>query len=105
MTALTRLTLTDFRNYESLVLKLDGRPVCLYGANGAGKTTLLSAILSKAGHLHEGQPAYMSPIRGEIVVGATTAPVGKRSLDTNAASVTNMNGASGRQAASSDCSG
>jgi DNA replication and repair protein RecF len=44
MTALTRLTLTDFRNYESLVLKLDGRPVCLYGANGAGKTNLLEAV-------------------------------------------------------------
>jgi DNA replication and repair protein RecF len=44
MTALTRLTLTDFRNYESLTLKLDGRPVCLYGSNGAGKTNLLEAI-------------------------------------------------------------
>lgn len=44
MTALTRLTLTDFRNYESLTLKLDARPVCLYGSNGAGKTNLLEAI-------------------------------------------------------------
>lgn len=44
MTALTRLTLTDFRNYEQLTLKLDARPVCLYGANGAGKTNLLEAI-------------------------------------------------------------
>lgn len=44
MTAITRLTLTDFRNYESLSLKLDARPVCLYGPNGAGKTNLLEAV-------------------------------------------------------------
>lgn len=44
MTALTRLTLTDFRNYASLTLPLDGRHVCLYGANGAGKTNLLEAV-------------------------------------------------------------
>lgn len=44
MTALTRLRLTDFRNYEALDLKLDGRHVCLYGPNGAGKTNLLEAI-------------------------------------------------------------
>ncbi|HRJ00451.1 MAG TPA: AAA family ATPase, partial [Hyphomonas sp.] len=44
MTALTRLSLTDFRNYESVTLKLDGRAVCLYGANGAGKTNLLEAV-------------------------------------------------------------
>jgi DNA replication and repair protein RecF len=44
MTALTRLVLTDFRNYQSLALKLDTRPVCLYGPNGAGKTNLLEAV-------------------------------------------------------------
>jgi DNA replication and repair protein RecF len=44
MTALTRLALTDFRNYASLTLDLTGAPVCLYGANGAGKTNLLEAI-------------------------------------------------------------
>ena len=44
MTALTRLRLKDFRNYESLSLDLDGRHVCLFGANGAGKTNLLEAI-------------------------------------------------------------
>lgn len=44
MTALTRLTLTDFRNYASLSLPLDGRHVCLYGSNGAGKTNLLEAV-------------------------------------------------------------
>ncbi len=44
MTALTRLCLTDFRNYAALDLSLSGRPVCLYGANGAGKTNLLEAV-------------------------------------------------------------
>lgn len=44
MTALTRLSLTDFRNYTTLTLPLEGRHVCLYGANGSGKTNLLEAI-------------------------------------------------------------
>lgn len=43
-TALTRLTLTDFRSYEHAELPLDGRPVVLVGPNGAGKTNLLEAI-------------------------------------------------------------
>ena len=45
MTALTRLSLTDFRNYAALTLPLDGRHVCLYGANGAGKTTTIRVLL------------------------------------------------------------
>lgn len=44
MTALTRLRLTNYRNYETLDLTMDGRHVCLYGANGAGKTNLLEAV-------------------------------------------------------------
>jgi len=44
MTALTRLRLTDFRSHAALDLKLDTRPVCLYGANGAGKTNILEAV-------------------------------------------------------------
>lgn len=44
MTALTRLRLTDFRSHATLDLKLDSRPVCLWGANGAGKTNVLEAI-------------------------------------------------------------
>ncbi len=44
MTALTRLFLSNYRNYEKLDLQLDGRHVCLYGANGAGKTNLLEAV-------------------------------------------------------------
>ena len=42
--ALRRLVLTQFRNYSSLRLELDGRPVVLTGANGAGKTNLLEAV-------------------------------------------------------------
>ncbi|MFO1121924.1 MAG: DNA replication/repair protein RecF [Hyphomicrobiales bacterium] len=42
--ALTRLTLTDFRNYAGLRLEVGGRMVVLTGPNGAGKTNLLEAI-------------------------------------------------------------
>lgn len=41
---LTRLTLSDFRSYESLDLALDGRSIALSGPNGAGKTNVLEAI-------------------------------------------------------------
>lgn len=39
-----RLRLGDFRNYTSLSLDLDHRPVVLTGPNGAGKTNLLEAV-------------------------------------------------------------
>ncbi|NNF79351.1 MAG: AAA family ATPase, partial [Rhizobiales bacterium] len=42
--ALSRLTLSEFRNYSSLKLDLAPQPVVLTGANGAGKTNLLEAI-------------------------------------------------------------
>jgi DNA replication and repair protein RecF len=40
----TRLALTDFRNYRSARLDLTAGPVVLTGANGAGKTNLLEAV-------------------------------------------------------------
>ncbi|HEY9219498.1 MAG TPA: AAA family ATPase, partial [Phenylobacterium sp.] len=40
-TALTSLTLTDFRSYERAQVELGGRPAWLVGPNGAGKTNLL----------------------------------------------------------------
>jgi DNA replication and repair protein RecF len=40
----TRLVLTDFRNYDKARLILDTVPVVLTGANGAGKTNLLEAL-------------------------------------------------------------
>ena len=42
--SVTRLTLTDFRNYARHTLEADARPVVLTGANGAGKTNLLEAV-------------------------------------------------------------
>lgn len=39
-----RVRATDFRNYETLALDLDERPVVLTGPNGAGKTNLLEAL-------------------------------------------------------------
>ena len=39
-----RLTLTNFRNYESATLELGPEPVVLAGANGSGKTNLLEAV-------------------------------------------------------------
>lgn len=42
--SLSRLTLTNFRNYSHLSLELSPQPVVLTGANGAGKTNLLEAV-------------------------------------------------------------
>jgi len=63
-TALSRLTLTDFRSYARAELALDGRPVFLVGPNGAGKTNLLEAI------------SLFTPGRG--LRGASLAEVGRR---------------------------
>ncbi|WP_105428819.1 DNA replication/repair protein RecF [Neorhizobium sp. T6_25] len=51
-TFLSRLKLTDFRNYAEAALPLDGRHVVLTGENGAGKTNLLEAV------------SFLSPGRG-----------------------------------------
>jgi len=48
----TRLVLTDFRNYRSARIELDAGPVVLTGPNGAGKTNLLEAM------------SFLSPGRG-----------------------------------------
>src|SRR5579864_2558312 len=40
----TRLAVTDFRNYRSARLELAAGPVVLTGPNGAGKTNLLEAV-------------------------------------------------------------
>jgi DNA replication and repair protein RecF len=48
----TRVVLTDFRNYCSARLELDAGPVVLTGPNGAGKTNLLEAL------------SFLSPGRG-----------------------------------------
>ncbi len=43
-TALTHLTLTDFRSYDRAEIALSGAPVFLVGPNGSGKTNFLEAI-------------------------------------------------------------
>ncbi len=42
--ALTRLNLTNFRNFSQLRVETDGRPLVFVGSNGAGKTNILEAI-------------------------------------------------------------
>jgi DNA replication and repair protein RecF len=42
--ALTRLSLTDFRNHAALSLQPSAQFIALYGVNGAGKTNILEAI-------------------------------------------------------------
>src|SRR5512137_1711082 len=39
-----RLTLTNFRNYQTATVELGPEPVVLAGANGSGKTNLLEAV-------------------------------------------------------------
>ena len=39
-----RLTLTNFRSYQTLRVEVDARPVVLTGPNGAGKTNVLEAL-------------------------------------------------------------
>jgi DNA replication and repair protein RecF len=63
-TALSRLTLTDFRSYARADLVLDGRPVYLVGPNGAGKTNLLEAV------------SFFTPGRG--LRGSSLAEIGRR---------------------------
>jgi DNA replication and repair protein RecF len=62
--AVTRLRLTDFRNYRELGLVLGGEPVVLTGANGAGKTNLLEAL------------SFLAPGRG--LRGARLAEIDRR---------------------------
>lgn len=42
--AIISLTLENFRNYRSLSIALEPRPVVLRGVNGAGKTNILEAV-------------------------------------------------------------
>jgi DNA replication and repair protein RecF len=42
--ALSRLTLTDFRNHAALGLQPQAQFIALHGANGAGKTNILEAV-------------------------------------------------------------
>ena len=44
MTAILRLSLTDFRNHRDAVIGADEGFVLLSGPNGAGKTNVLEAV-------------------------------------------------------------
>src|SRR6201996_3476123 len=61
--ALTRVTLTDFRSYDHADLAIAGTAY-LFGPNGAGKTNFLEAI------------SYLAPGRG--LRNATVGDVGRR---------------------------
>lgn len=49
---ISKLSLTQFRNYDSLTLQTEEKPIVLTGKNGAGKTNILEAI------------SFLSPGRG-----------------------------------------
>ncbi|HZU91798.1 MAG TPA: DNA replication/repair protein RecF [Stellaceae bacterium] len=63
----TRLNLTDFRNYREARLDLGSAPVVLTGANGAGKTNLLEAL------------SFLAPGRG--LRGARLGDIDRRAFD------------------------
>ncbi len=61
-TWVSRLMLTNFRNYSQLSLSLDARPVVLTGPNGSGKTNCLEALsLLSPGRGLRGQPFAVLP--------------------------------------------
>jgi DNA replication and repair protein RecF len=66
---LSRLRLSQFRNYQSAALDLDGRHLVLVGPNGAGKTNLLEAV------------SLLSPGRG--MRGASFDELGSQGADGN----------------------
>ncbi len=77
---LSGLKLANFRNYASLSLRLDRRPVVLTGPNGAGKTNILEAI------------SFLSPGRG--LRRARLADVARRDGDGSWAIAATIGGAS-----------
>src|SRR5689334_11261946 len=68
----TRLVLTNFRNYRETRLTIDTAPVVLTGPNGAGKTNLLEAV------------SFLAPGRG--LRGAKLAEIDHRIDDGDAGS-------------------
>lgn len=62
MLAVHFLTLSHFRSHRHVRLRLDGRPVALFGANGAGKTNVLEAVslLSPGRGLRRAAPEDMA---------------------------------------------
>ncbi len=85
---LRRVGLSDFRNYATLRLPLDGRTVVLTGPNGAGKTNLLEAMSylgpgrglrgARLGDIARREPGEMHdrPARPWAVSGEVVSPFG-----------------------------
>jgi DNA replication and repair protein RecF len=90
--AVTRLTLTNFRNYTALAWRPASRIVVLSGPNGSGKTNLLEAVsllvpgrglrgariaeLVRHGTSAWGVAARLATPAGEVDIGTGTAPDG-----------------------------
>ena len=91
---LTRLDLTDFRNYASLTWRPASRLVTIFGPNGSGKTNLLEAVsllvpgrglrgarIGELARRGQGRPAWAVAARfvtrdGETEIGTGTPPEG-----------------------------
>src|ERR1700722_15490050 len=75
----TRLALTEFRNYRAARLDLAAGPVVLTGPNGAGKTNLLEAVsvlwpgrgLSRDAARSRSEPAATPPAANAVSCGST----------------------------------
>ena len=77
-TAISTLTLANFRNYSHLTLNTDTQPVVLTGSNGAGKTNILEAI------------SFLSPgtgLRGARLADADHMSSEKKSEDSSPSSL------------------
>lgn len=64
-TRLTRLSLTDFRNYRGATVSVSGQHVVLTGPNGAGKTNVLEAVSLFSPGRGLRRAAYSAMIRRE----------------------------------------
>ncbi len=87
LSAVVRLSVSEFRCYPSLRLEVDPRPVVLTGPNGAGKTNILEALsflapgrglrrcrLGDVARIGAGQPAWA--VSASLKRGAETIELG-----------------------------
>ena len=110
--SISKLTLTNFRNYEHITLDSAGKSVVLTGQNGAGKTNILEAISlltpgrgirrSSLGDFQNVQSSTPWAISGHCntMVGSSTLGTGKGELEKRRA--IRINGANGKQSDLSD---
>ncbi len=89
---LSKLTLTDFRNYEQLALSLEPGMVVFTGENGAGKTNLLEALslLTPGRGLRRAQYGDMAregSASGFAIHAEVSGPAGEASVGTGTAGV------------------